>query len=37
MTEVVAAILAALVFSAMNQPAQTTTIATDEPPYETPQ
>lgn len=31
-----AAILAALVFNMINPPAQTTPIATDEPPYETP-
>lgn len=32
-----AAVIAALVFNAINPPAQTTPIATDEPPYETPQ
>jgi hypothetical protein len=31
-----AAILAALIFNLINPPAQTTPIATDEPPYETP-
>jgi len=31
-----AAVAAALVFNAINPPAQTTPIATDEPPYETP-
>jgi hypothetical protein len=31
-----AAVVAALVFNAINPPAQTTPIATDEPPYETP-
>jgi aquaporin Z len=35
--ELVAGVAAALVFNAMNQPAQTTAIATDEPPYETPE
>ena len=32
-----AAIIAAVVFNLINPPAQTTPIATDEPPYETPQ
>jgi hypothetical protein len=31
-----AAIIAAFVFNLINPPAQTTPIATDEPPYETP-
>src|SRR6059058_255188 len=31
-----AAIVAAIVFNLINPPAQTTPIATDEPPYETP-
>jgi ABC-type transport system involved in multi-copper enzyme maturation permease subunit len=31
-----AAIVAALVFQMINPPMQTTAIATDEPPYETP-
>jgi aquaporin Z len=32
-----AAIVAAIIFQMINQPMQTTPIATDEPPYETPQ
>jgi len=32
----VAAIIAAFVFNLINPPAQTTPMATDEPPYETP-
>jgi aquaporin Z len=32
-----AAVVAALVFNLINQPTQTTPIATDEPPYQTPQ
>jgi hypothetical protein len=31
-----AAVVAAIVFQLINQPMQTTLIATDEPPYETP-
>ena len=31
-----AAIVAAIIFQLINQPMQTTPIATDEPPYETP-
>jgi aquaporin Z len=31
-----AAVVAAIIFNLINQPAQTTPIATDEPPYETP-
>ena len=37
LAEFAAAIVAALVFNAINPPAQTTPIATDEPPYDTPQ
>jgi hypothetical protein len=32
-----AAVVAAIVFNLINPPTQTTPIATDEPPYETPQ
>ena len=31
-----AAVFAAIIFNLINPPAQTTPIATDEPPYETP-
>jgi hypothetical protein len=36
LADLAAAVLAAIVFQMINQPMQTTPIATDEPPYETP-
>ena len=36
LADLAAAVVAAIVFQMINQPMQTTPIATDEPPYETP-